>query len=152
MPEIKFAGVPDQKAFKPAPSGDYILELVDAEDGTVQSGENKGANKTTLQWEIVDAAGELEEFNGRRIYDNVSYSEKALPRLKTMLKAFGADVPDDDSAEPLKWEWDDLIGKKVMAKIRSVPKSRDKNDKSKEYPPKNSIVRFLVPGVEDDDE
>jgi hypothetical protein len=152
MPEIKFAGVPDQKAFKPAPSGDYILELVDAEDGTVQSGENKGADKTTLQFEIADAEGELEQFNGRRIYDNVSYSEKALPRLKTMLKAFGADVPDDDSAEPLKWEWDDLIGKKLLAKVRAVGKQRDKNDPAKEYPPKNSIVRFLVPGVEDDDE
>jgi hypothetical protein len=152
MPEIKFAGVPDQKAFKPAPSGDYILELVDAEDGTIQSGPNKGDEKTTLQFEITDAEGELEEFNGRRIYDNVSYSEKALPRLKTMLKAFGADVPDDDSAEPLKWEWDDLIGKKLLAKVRAVGKQRDKNDPAKEYPPKNSIVRFLVSGVEDDDE
>jgi hypothetical protein len=152
MPEIKFAGVPDQKAFKPAPSGDYILELVDAEDGTIQSGPNKGDEKTTLQFEITDAEGELEEFNGRRIYDNVSYSEKALPRLKTMLKAFGADVPDDDSAEPLKWEWDDLIGKKLLAKVRAVGKQRDKNDPAKEYPPKNSIVRFLVSGAEDDDE
>jgi hypothetical protein len=151
MPEIKFAGVPDQKAFKPAPSGDYILELVDAEDGTIQSGPNKGDEKTTLQWEIVDAEGELEQYNGRRIYDNVTYGEKALPRVKTMLKAFGADVPDDDSAEPLKWEWDDLIGKKLMAKVRSVGRQTDKNDPSKHYEPKNSIVRFLVSGVEDDE-
>jgi len=152
MPEIKFAGVPDQKAFKPAPSGDYILELVDAEDGTIQSGPNKGDEKTTLQFEIVDAEGELEEFNGRRIYDNVSYSEKALPRLKTMLKAFGAEVDDSEGAEALNFEWDDLVGKKLMAKVRSVPKSRNKDDKSIEYPPKNSIVRFLVPSAEDDDE
>lgn len=146
MPRINFAGVEDQKEFQPAPAGDYILELVDAQDGTVQSGDNKGADKTTLQWEIVDAEGELEQYNGRRIYDNVSYTEKALPRLKTMLKAFGAEVDDSDNAEDVDFEWDDLLGKKLLAKIRSVPKQRDKNDPAKEYPAKNAIVRFLVPG------
>lgn len=145
MPKINFAGVEDQKEFVPAPSGDYILELVDAEDGIIQSGENAGNEKTTLQWEIVDCVGELEQYNGRRIYDNVSYSEKTLPRLKTMLKAFGAEVPDGDDAEDVDFEWDDLLGQKLMAKIRSVGKQRDKNDPSKEYPPKNQIVRFLVP-------
>jgi len=151
MPKINFAGVEDQKEFKPAPSGDYILELVDAEDGIIQSGENKGADKTTLQWEIVDCEGELEQYNGRRIYDNVSYSEKALPRLKTMLKAFGAEVDDSEGAEELEFEWDDLLGQKLRAKIRSVGKQRDKNDPSKEYPPKNTIVRFLVPNQDDEE-
>lgn len=150
MPKINFAGVEDQKEFQPAPSGDYILELVDAEDGTVQSGDNAGNLKTTLQWEIVDAEGELEKFNGRRIYDNVSYSEKALPRLKTMLKAFGAEVDDSDNADDVDFEWDDLLGQKLMAKIRSVPKQRDKNDPSKEYPAKNAIVRFLVPNSDEE--
>ena len=151
MPKINFAGVEDQKEFKPAPSGDYILELVDAEDGIVQSGENAGNDKTTLQWEIVDCEGELEQYNGRRIYDNVSYSEKALPRLKTMLKAFGAEVDDSEGAEELEFEWDDLLGQKLRAKIRSVGKQRDKNDPSKEYPPKNTIVRFLVPNQDDEE-
>jgi hypothetical protein len=148
MPKIDFAGVEDQKEFQPAPSGDYILELVDAEDGTVQSGENAGNPKTTLQWEIVDAEGDLEKFNGRRIYDNVSYSEKALPRLKTMLKAFGADPEDVDDKE-VDFEWDDFIGKKLLAKVRSVGEQPDKNDPSKRYPPKNAIVRFLVQSSEE---
>lgn len=146
MPEISFAGVDDQKEWKPAPSGDYILELVDAEEGTIQSGTNQGQPKTTLQWEIVDCTDDLEEFNGRRIYDNVTYGEKALPRLKTMLKAFGAEVDDSPDAKPLSFEWDELLGQKLMAKIRSVGKSRDRNDHSIEYPPKNVIVRFLIPG------
>lgn len=146
MPKINFAGVEDQKEFQPAPAGDYILELVDAQDGTIQSGENKGNDKSTLQFEITDCEGELEQFNGRRIYENVTYGEKALPRLKSMLKAFGAEVDDSDDAGDLEFEWDDLLGKKLMAKIRSVPKTRDKNDPSKEYPAKNAIVRYLIPG------
>ena len=150
MPKINFAGVEDQKEFQPAPSGDYILELVDYEDGTVQSGPNAGSDKTTLQWEIVDCEGDLEKYNGRRIYDNVSYTEKALPRLKTMLKAFGAEIPDGDNADDVDFEWDDLLGQKLMAKVRSVGAQRDKSDPSKEYPPKNTIVRFLVSDAEND--
>lgn len=150
MPKITFAGVPDQKEFQPAPAGDYVLELVDAEDGEIQSGPNKGNAKTTLQFEIVDAEGELEQYNGRRIYENVTYGEKALPRLKSMLKAFGAEVDDSENAEELDFEWDALLGKKLMAKVRSVPKTRDKNDSSKEYPPKNAIVRYLIPGSEEE--
>ena len=150
MPSINFAGVEDQKAFKPAPAGEYTLELVDAQDGTVQSGENKGAEKTSLQFEIVEAEGELEQYNGRRIYENATYGEKALPRIKSMLKAFGADVPDDDSAEPLEWEWEDLLGKRLRARIRSVPAQKDKNDPTKEYPAKNAVVRYLFAGSEEE--
>lgn len=150
MPKIVFAGVEDQKAFKPAPSGDYILELVDATPGTIQSGENKGQPRDSLQFEIVDAEGELAEFNGRRIYDNATYGEKALPRIKTMLKAFGVEVDDSENAEEMDFEWEELIGRKLMAKVRSVPAQRDKQDPSKEYPPKNQITRFLVPGAEEE--
>lgn len=150
MPKIGFAGVPDQKEFKPAPSGDYILELVDAEEGgTIQSGPNAGQPKDSLIFEIVDCEEELEEFNGRRIYETVTYGEKAMPRVKTMLKAFGVEVDDSEGAEELEFEWDELLGKKLMAKIRSVPEQPDKNDPSKRYPPKNAIVRYLVPKDEE---
>lgn len=150
MPSINFAGVEDQKEFVPAPAGDYVLELVDAVDGTIQSGENKGNDKSTLQFEIADADGELDQYNGRRIYENVTYGEKALPRLKSMLKAFGVEVDDSDNATDIDFEWDELLGKKLMARISSVPKQRDKNDPSKEYPAKNRIVRYIVPGAEEE--
>lgn len=146
MPKIGFASVPDVKEFKPAPSGDYVLELVDAEDGEIQSGPNAGQPKSSLQFEIVDCEGELEEFNGRRIYDTVTYGEKALPRVKSMLKAFGVEVDDSEDADEMDFEWDELLGQKLMAKVRSVGKQRDKNDPSKEYAPKNTITRFLIPG------
>jgi hypothetical protein len=142
MPEVDFAGVPDQKEWKPAPSGDYVLELVDAEEGgTIKSGPNKGQPLDKLQFEIVDCVGDLEEFNGRRIYENATYGEKALPRLKTMLKAFGVQGVEDG---PLSFEWDELLGQKLRAKIRSVGPQRDKNDSSIEYPAKNVITRYLV--------
>lgn len=150
MPSINFAGVPDQKEFKPAPSGDYVLELTDYQDGTIQSGENRGKDKTSLTYEIVDAEGDLEEYNGRRIYETVTYGEKALPRIKSMLKAFGAEVDESDGADALEFEWDDLLGRRLSARVRSVPAQKDRNDSSKEYPAKNTIGRYLIPGSEEE--
>lgn len=147
MPSIDFAGVGEPEQWTPAPSGDYILELVDAEDGAIQSGPNKGNDKSSLKFEIVDCEGDLEKYNGRTIYYTATYGEKALPMVRKMLQAFGAEVPEGS----LDWDWDDLLGKKVMAKLRSVGARKDKNDPSKEYGPKNEIVRFLV-NEDDDDE
>ena len=149
MPRITFAGVEDQKEYVPAPAGDYILELVEATPGTIKTGENAGQPRDSLQFEIVDCEGELEQYNGRRIYDNATYGEKALPRVKTMLKAFGVEIDDSDNAEEMDFEWEELIGRKLKARIRSVPATRDKNDPSKEYPPKNQVTRFIVDGAEE---
>ena len=144
MPKHNFAGVGEPEEWTPAPSGEYTLELIDAEDGVIQSGKNAGQDKSSLKFEIVDCEGELEKFNGRQIYYTATYGEKSLPVIKQMLRAFGAEVPDEEGAEDLEWDWDELIGQTVKAKVRSVGARRDKNDPSKEYPPKNEISRFLV--------
>lgn len=151
MPKINFAGVPEPKEWKPAPSGEYILELVEATDGVTKSGPNKGDDNTALKFEIVDCEGDLEEYNGRTIYAYATYGEKSLPVVKSMLRAFGAEVSDEEGAEDLEWDWDDLLGRKLRAKIRSVGASRDKNDPSKEYPPKNVIQKYLYDGMPEDD-
>lgn len=148
MPEINFAGVPESKEFSAAPAGDYILELVDAVDGTTRTGKNKGNPNTALQFEITDCEGDLEEFNGRRVYYYATYGEAGLPQLKAMLKAFGAEVDDSEGAEELKWDWDDLLGKKLMANLRVRPATKNP-ETGQEYSAKNEIKRFLVPGSEE---
>jgi hypothetical protein len=150
MPEIDFSGVGDQKVWRPAPTGDYILELVDVEEGgTIASGPNAGQPRDTLQFEIVDCEGELEEFNGRRIYENATYTKEGLPKIKSMLRAFGVVVDDSENAEPLKFEWDELLGMKLMANVRSVGERRDKNDPSKTYQARNSISQYIIPKTEE---
>lgn len=147
MPELDFTDVPDQEEWKPAPTGDYILELVDVEEGgVIKSGPNAGQPRDTLQFEIVDS-DDLEDgkYNGRRIYYNATYTEDGLPRLKTMLRAFGVDV---DSG-PLKFDWDELLGKKALANLRSVPKRPKDNAPGEFWRAKNEINRFLVPKDEE---
>lgn len=147
MPELDFTGVEDQKEWQPAPAGDYILELVDAEEGlSIKSGNNIGQPLDKLQFEIVDCDDELEQYNGRRIYFNATYTEDGLRRMKTMLRAFGADV---DSG-PLKFDWDELLGKKVIAHLRSVPKKPKEDSPGEWWSAKNEITRFIVPKRDDE--
>jgi hypothetical protein len=149
--KINFAGVPEPKKWTPAPSGEYVLELVEATDGITKSGPNAGAENTALKFEIVDCEGDLEEYNGRTLYAYATYGEGGLPVVKSMLRAFGAEVSDEEGAEDLEWDWDELLGQKLRAKIRSVGARRDKDDPSKEYGPRNVIQKYLYDGMEDDD-
>lgn len=140
MPSIDFTDVGEPEEWTPAPTGEYILELLEAEETVTKGGQNPGTPMSKLKFEIVDCEGDLEKYNGRIVWHNSVENEKALPVIKQMLRAFGAEVPDGQ----LEWDWDELIGTKVKVKLRSVPARKDKNDPSREYPPKNEIQRFLV--------
>lgn len=142
MPEgIDFTNVGEPEEWTPAPSGDYILELVGAEDTVTKGGKAPGSPMSKLKFEIVDCEGDLEKYNGRTIWFNALYDEKSLPVTRKMLQAFGVEI---DEGKPMDWDWDELLGAKLNAKLRSVGARKDKNDPSKEYGPKNEISRFLV--------
>lgn len=136
MPEIDFTDVGEPEEWTPAPSGDYILQLMDAEDGFTKK-DNKP--KSSLKFEIVDCEGELEKYNGRTIYYTATYGEKSLPVVKQMLKAFGVEGVDGKMA----FEWDELIGLKLQASVKSTPKRTDSKT-GEEYSARNEIRRFIV--------
>lgn len=143
---VNFTDVGEPEEWTPAPSGEYIVQLLEAEDTQIKNGPNAGQPRSALKFEITDCDGELEKYNGRTVYHNVTYGEKALPIVKQMLRAFG--VPEKELEGELDWEWDELIGVKVKARLKSVPARKDKNDPTREYPAKNEIGRFLVDGEE----
>lgn len=140
MREIDFTDVGEPEEWTPAPPGDYILQLMEVEETTVQSGDNIGAPRDNLKFEIVDCEGELEKYNGRTIYFNAMYSAKSLPIVKKMLQAFGAEVPEG----PMKFDWEELIGLKLQANLKSTPARKD-NKTGKDYSARNEIRRFIVP-------
>lgn len=147
MPSIDFSDVGEPEVWTPAPPGEYILELLEFEETTTKGGKNPGSPMTKLKFEITDCDGELEKYNGRTIWNNAVETKDSLPVLKQMLRAFGAEIPEN---QPLEWEWDELVGSKVRVLLRSVPARKDKNDPTIEYSAKNEIKRWIVPG--DDDE
>jgi hypothetical protein len=135
---VNFAGVPDQKSFEPVPAGEYRLSLQDYKEGTVksESSENYGATKFDFTYEIVD--NENEKYNGRKIFDNVTITENSLWRLKAMLKAFGAEVPEDGEIEV---DFDDLLGEELDAKVGIQPARKVG---AQEYAARNRINQFII--------
>ena len=142
MPSIDFTDVGEPEEWTPAPSGEYILELIDAEETVTQGGKNPGTPMSKLKFEIVDCEGELEKYNGRTIYNYAVESKDSLPVIKQMLRAFGAEVPESGE---LTWDWDELIGTKVRAKLRSVPPRKDPKDPTREFSARNEISKWIVP-------
>lgn len=145
MPKLNFAGVPDQKSFDPAPAGEYELELTDYKEDEVRSGDNAGATMYKLTWEIKDDAND--KVDGKKVFDNQTYTEKAMFRVKAMLKAFGYEVPDDDGADDVDFEYDDLLGQKLRARLSVQPESKDKVS-GRMYAAKNQIAKYIIPGDE----
>lgn len=138
-----FSDIPDQKTFEPVPAGNYYLKLVDVVEKTVQTGKNEGEELFALQFEIVDA--ENEDHNGRRVFENITWIEESFPRVKGMLRSMGMEDPEDDD---LDFEWDDLLGNVVFAKVRIVPKKKDKKT-GNEYEAKNAISKYLIDGEDE---
>lgn len=138
MPTFNFAGVPDQKTFTPLPAGNYTLELNDYREGVVkgEQSKNKGATMYSFTFEVIE--NENEEYNGRKVFDNLTITEDSLWRLKALLKAFGCDVPEEGDIDV---EFDDFIGEKLKARV-GVQGARKVGDT--EYEARNTIKRFEV--------
>jgi hypothetical protein len=141
MPSIDFTDVGEPEEWTPAPSGEYILQLLEAEDTVTKGGKAPGSDMSKLKFEITQCEGDLEKYNGRTVYFNALYDERSLPVTKKMLQAFGVEI---EEGKPLEWDWDELIGLSLRARLRSVPARKDKNDPTREYGPKNEISRFLT--------
>lgn len=145
MPEVNFAGVGEPEEWTPAPAGEYILQLIDGEDTVTKGGKSPGTPMSKLKFEIVDCEGDLEKYNGRTIYHNAVFSKEALPVVKQMMKAFGVEI---DEEKPMQWEWDELIGAKVQAVLKSVPARKDTKT-GQEYSARNEVRRFIVSDEEE---
>jgi hypothetical protein len=149
MPKLNFAGVEDQKDFTPLPAGVYTVELVNATEATIKNGANAGATRYALTWEVRDDSDP--KIDGRKVWDNQMFTEKAMFRVKGMLKAYGFEVPDTDDAEDVEFEYDDLLGVPIKVRLKVTNASKDP-ETGREYPAKNEIQKYIVPGADDDEE
>jgi hypothetical protein len=105
--DINFKGVPDQATQEPVPDGVYECKTVSFEPGRTKSGD--------LYWRLCHEIlggppGTGVEVCGRRVYDNLVFSPKAMSRAKAAFKAYGFDVSKDAD---IRWNASDLIGRAV---------------------------------------
>jgi len=122
-PSIDFSEV---KGLEPIPPGNYLATIVKAEEGVSQ----KGNPKIDLQWKVVDEEG---NFDGRIVFDTLTFTEKALFRVKSTLRAVGFDK--DFSGEI---DCDDLIGESAMLLVE-IEASGQISPDGEPYPPRNRI-------------
>lgn len=89
MPKINFQEA--QNPMAPMPIGTYICEIVEVKEKKTQRGEDYFA----LRLEVVGG-----DYEGRPIYDNIFFSERALKRLKLICERLEIGTKGDIEITP----------------------------------------------------
>lgn len=85
MPKID-SGASDVQDFTPPPPGKYLVQIVDIEAKFT----NGGDEMWNIELEITQG-----EHAGKKLFDNMIFSVKAMPRAKMICSRFGLDVNKD---------------------------------------------------------
>lgn len=124
-----------KEGFEPMPAGTYLAEVSDAEE-TQATGDGKAPAGTPiikLEFTIQE-----EEYEGRRAWVNLTFTEKAMGVVKGTLKGLG--YTEEELADPdLEINAEDLVGRqaKVVLKIGTNPKTQEKNNSVRRVLPLN---------------
>lgn len=102
---IDFDQVNDAEDYSPLPDGQYLCELVEVEEATTRDGNEWWK----LRFEVLKG-----EYQGRRIFDSLFFSDKALKRVKLILNRLGLDV-----SGRLKLTPELLQGRKVYIEVET---------------------------------
>lgn len=103
MPRVDWNTVPDAQDFTPLPDGVYSVKVFD-----VTSGETKdGDEMWTLELEVLDEA-----FEGRKLWDRITWSDAGKPRCKLVFSRLGLDVSQAVDAKP-----GDLVDKTARVQV-----------------------------------
>ncbi|MCP4662410.1 MAG: DUF669 domain-containing protein [bacterium] len=88
---IDFTQVNDVDEFSPIPDGEHVVHVSDIETDVTRGGDEMW--KLRLQVE----GG---EFDGRLLFDNMVFSQKAMSRVKLICASFGLDVSGTIDLDP----------------------------------------------------
>ena len=104
MPTINFA---DVEELKPIPPGKYSATIVKATEGISKAGNEK----IDLQYRIEGA-----KFDGRIVFDTLTFTAKALFRVKNTLRGLGFPAKFKGEVNP-----GDLVGKSAKIVVDIQP-------------------------------
>ena len=107
MPKINFRNVnipePNGPDGKPVPAGTYVCRAVAVEETTTRHGDE--------MWRVRFSIEEGPH-RGRLLWDNLPFSEAALPRAKLACDALGLDTEGEVDLSP-----DELLGRRCRLRI-----------------------------------
>lgn len=135
MPTINFDEIKSQE---PVPAGNYLAQIVHAEETTSQAGNEM----IKLRWQIQMDDGGSEDQAGRIVFDNLvfafsSESDVPLRRIKSCLVACGWDADFDGDVEA-----EELVGKVARIGV-GIRQSEQINPATNEpWPPQNNVRNY----------
>jgi len=121
MPIVDFTNVklPEEGKmdFSPLPEGEYLCEVEEVDDtGKTKAGDEMWG----IKFKVVGG-----EYDGRYIFDNMVFSDKALPRLKLICSRLGIEADTE-----VNLTGKSLLGRKVYLDIvEKTYKSKDGTEK-----------------------
>ena len=89
--KVNFTNVDDVQDFTPLPDDIYLFKLVLIEEATTQT----GYDMWKLRFEVVSGP-----YEGRFIFDNMVFSEKAMRRVKLICYTLGVDITQEVDLTP----------------------------------------------------
>jgi hypothetical protein len=126
MPTINFAKV---QGLEPLPAGTYTATIIKADLGV-----SKASNeKIDIQWKIEGGT-----YDGRVIFDTLTFTEKALFRVKATLQGLGfpKDFKGDVKAE-------DLLGRTAKLTV-DIQAGNGIDETGEPYQPRNRVKKVAV--------
>lgn len=117
MPLVKFSQIDDASDYSPLPSGKYPCKLVHIEEKVTRKGDEMWA----MEFEV-----ESGDYKGRKIFDNIVFSEAAAKRLKLICSRLGVETSQD-----LHLTTDMILGKRVGIEV-GIDEYEDSNGRMKQ--------------------
>jgi hypothetical protein len=133
MPKIDFSNISNAADFDPLPDGQYQVKLADIETDRTKHDDVMWK----LRWKVEGG-----EFCGRLIFDNMVFTEKAMPRVKMICACCGIDVSGELDLQP-----EMLLDKQVFV---HVFQEQYKDDKDQEKTRNGIPYRGYEPGPKED--
>lgn len=132
--KLDFTGVKGQTEFEPIPAGKYQVQVTDYRQGNAsENAKNPGA--PTISWELTIMDGEYE---GRKVWENMTIVEASLWRLKAFLEAAGFEVDGEIDFDP-----DEVVNTELVAKV-GIQKARKNPETGEEYDARNTVKGFYA--------
>ncbi len=124
--QVDFSSIEDVESYISIPAGNYHSRVAEVRTSLTRDGSPRWA----MRLEVVQG-----EFAGRTAaWDGLIWSERGLPRVKTVLECMGFDV-----SGPLNIDPADIVGRQVMAEY--IAEEREDPDSGR------TISRLRVPYV-----
>ena len=125
-----------EMSFDPIPKGSYLCVL---EQCDYEISKSSGKPMWNTRWSVVDG-----EYENRKLFMYISFSEKALPMTKTNISRFAPELLETAFDPKLVADRGDLLGKTALLKVK-IEKGQDGDDR-------NAVQRIeAAEGAGDDD-